>query len=245
MGDDNSVGKLLASNAAAIAVTGSPDPGSIVNFLWSWFDPGRRRVLEEQMMEHVLEEIPRVAKLLEERIEDVRASGCGHEEANVIAFQVIEAQQRTLDDEKRRRLSNVLVNGLCKAPWNKVEHRLMVRLTSQLEEEHIARLRWEVRTFEEQVAAAAARARPEQPLPSLRERQVRTSVSNAIERELVSLGLLNEKIKPKVTLQKHERVGQPRTVSDVAMESKLSISHLGLALLEHLAEPLPRESQER
>ena len=77
------------------------------------------------------------------------ASGCTPHEANIIAHQVFEAQKRTLDDDKRRRLSNVLINGLCTEHWDKATHRLMVRLAEELEEEHVERLRLELRTIEQ------------------------------------------------------------------------------------------------
>lgn len=114
---------------------------SLLNYLKALLDPHMRRRLDEEITLHVLSEIPRVKRLLEERIDEVAASGCTAHEANIIAHQVIEAQQRTLDEEKRRRLSNVLVNGLCVDHWKKARHRLMVRFATELEEEHVDCLR--------------------------------------------------------------------------------------------------------
>src|SRR4051794_19625837 len=122
---------------------------SVLKYITTMMDPELRRALDQEIESFVLSELPRIHRLIEERIDQVQAAGCSVEEALIIAHQVYEAQKRTLDAGKRRRLSNVLVNGLATPQWDKARHRLMVRLTEELEEEHIDRLRREVREPEE------------------------------------------------------------------------------------------------
>lgn len=64
---------------------------SVVSYLRTMMDPEKRQLLEDQITEHVLEELPRIARLLEERCADLEARGCTHYEANMIAQQTIES----------------------------------------------------------------------------------------------------------------------------------------------------------
>src|ERR1051325_2338569 len=111
------------------------------SYLRALLDPNMRRRLAQEIEDHVLVELPRIVRLIEDRCADLEARGCTPHEANIIAYQVIEAQKRTLDEEKRARLTNVLINGLAAGHWDRVTHRLMVRYAVELEEEHIERLK--------------------------------------------------------------------------------------------------------
>lgn len=216
----------------AVAATG---------YLKSLLDPNKRRLLDEQIITHVLEEIPRIVRLLDERVADVRASGCTPEEANIIAHQVVEAQKATLDADKRRRLSNVLINGLLTPRWDKVKHRLLIRLTAELEEEHIAVLRREIRTSAEiQQEERAARSLTQngetylQAIATFREQQ---AIAIALDRELLARGLMNEVTKPKLKMQDFNSSRERRAVENVELVTRTSISSLGRDLLEYLRDP--------
>lgn len=208
----------------------------LLGYLDAQLAPHMRKRLDEEIITHVLSEIPRIKRLLEERIDDVAASGCTAHEANIIAHQVIEAQQRTLDEQKRRRLSNVLVNGLCAEAWSKARHRLMVRLASELEEEHVDVLQ---------------RA----PLVPRRGYTV-VGMRRALERELISRGLLveeakqvpNPKWKPPPAPKMDARGGivMPRDsrrerLPEFIEEISVRRSDLGRDFLEHLRDPEERE----
>ena len=190
--------------------------------------------------------------MLQERLADIQASGCSPEEACIIAYQVVEAQRRTLDDEKRRRLSNVLLSGLCQQHWDKSKHRLLLRLTSELEEEHIAMLRWYAQSPEER--SREREARDEKPLfvemspgvlgPTPEGREL-MAVEDALMRELVSCGLLIETQEAHVTqepLDDEEIFTGRGRVQDVAFDWSTEISPLGRALLAHLEEPASHSS---
>lgn len=149
----------------ADALTTAKTATTVIGLLNKLLDPNKRRALDAAITEHVLAEIPRVVQVLTERIAKLSASGCTPEEASIIAYQVFEAQKRTLDGDKRRRLSNVLINGLCSPQWDRATHRLMLRFTDELEEEHIQRLRWEARTKQERWdASMSARLRADEDL---------------------------------------------------------------------------------
>lgn len=217
--------------------------GAALSYLRAMLDPGLRRKLDDEITNHVLEEIPRILRILEARIEDVKASGCTVHEANIIAHQVFEAQHRTLDDEKRRRLSNVLINGLCAAPWDKARHRLLIRLTSELEEEHIVVLQWHAATPDERRTMDAQNPEPTpmvetapgvkewRPTPELEQRW---DFHDALQRELVSRALLIETPTPKVV-----RVGidESAEVEDVELDWSVELAPLGRLLLSHLRDP--------
>jgi hypothetical protein len=229
-----SVGLTLASKGG----------GAVFAYLRSLLDPGLRRQLDEEITNHVLSEIPRIVRVLEARIHDVSASGCSVHEANIIAHQVLEAQRRTIDDDKRRRLSNVLINGLCSPAWSKALHRLLVRLTSELEEEHIAVLRWYAATPEERNALDALENEPSpmvETAPGVKEwrptaeHRKRWDLHDALVRELVSRALVLEIPTPKIT----RPTGEPhsKAVNDVELDWNNEIAPLGLTLLEHLRDP--------
>lgn len=206
----------------------------------------------------MLSEIPRVKRLLEERIADVEASGCTPEEANIIAHQVIEEQKRTLDEEKRRRLSNVLISGLCAKQWEKSRHRLMVRLAAQLEEEHIEHLHGQARTpeyLERRKLEREARSKlsiKEREKASRRDDEL-APVRDAIERELISLGLLTEiteqvpnsrwKEPPLPTLNRDGKLTRERRNTfdkrepEFVDKTHVRIALLGHQFLRHLRDP--------
>jgi hypothetical protein len=232
-----SVGLTIASKAG----------GSAFAYLKSLLDPGMRRQLDEEITNQVLSEIPRILRILEARIEDVSSSGCSVHEANIIAHQVLEAQRRTLDDDKRRRLSNVLINGLCSPNWSKARHRLLVRLTSELEEEHIALLQWYAATPEERKVLDARDDEPSPMVETARgdkewrptaEHHRRWDLQDALTRELVSRALLLETPTPKIT----RPLGSPDSdaVEDVELDWSKEVAPLGLSLLEQLRDPEDR-----
>jgi len=218
-----------------------------LSYLKAILDPGLRRKLDEEITAHVLAEIPLVLHLLEERIEDVRASGCSVHEANIVAQQVFEAQRRTLDGAKRRRLANVLVNGLSSPRWGLAKHRLLIRLTSQLEEEHITVLRWYARTPEEEQQPEATGAFSERftevqigpnayRITQTPEQCERTDLEEALAQELISCGVLLETPKPKVHRDQDELYRRGR-VEDVELEWEREVTSIGRALLAHLRDP--------
>ena len=212
-------------------------------------DPGRSRALDKAVTEHILEEIPRIVRLLQERINEVNASGCTWEDVKIISEQVFDAQRRTIDQDKRRRLSNVLINGFCAPAWDKATHRLMVRLTAELEEEHVERLqRAATRTFQ----GFVGRQRPRlgvgviidddpalQHLPQNERGQIymeRKAVGRGIERELIARGLMDEVTQEIPRLASREETNKkikptPRT------ELVPRISALGRRFLDYLKDP--------
>jgi hypothetical protein len=227
-----SAGLNVTAMSEALVKVGLSAGKSVLSFLKTWLDPDMRARLDNEITMHVLSEIPRIMRLLDERIDDVVASGCTPHEANIIAHQVIEAQQRTLDEEKRRRLSNVLVNGLCAKEWSKARHRLMVRLASELEEEHVEVLK-QASLFPRRWIAAGTMRR-------------------ALERELISRGLLEEETKqvrnpkwkapPAPKLDARGGIVMPRPtreerVPEFIDEISVRRSDLGREFLEHLRDP--------
>jgi hypothetical protein len=152
--------------------------------------------------------------------------------ANIIAYQVIEAQKRTLDDEKRARLTNVLINGLAAHHWDKVTHRLMVRYAVELEEEHIERLKiYASDEFHPYAETEAARKVEEERLnldgdAAFRHRTLRDQANRALDRELLGRMLLDEqRMVPKP--------GRGNLVEDVRMR----LTALGETFLEYLRTP--------
>lgn len=215
-------------------------------YLKAMLDPGLRRKLDEEIANHVLSEIPRILRVLEARIQDVSASGCTVQEANIIAHQVIEAQQRTLDEEKRRRLSNVLINGLSSPRWDKAKVRLLIRLTSELEEEHIALLQWYAATREEREAMDAQRNEPSpmvETSPGVKEwrptvdHEERWALEDALQRELVSRALLVETTTPQIVRPVGEEDEVRGYVDSVKLDWSHEVAPLGRSLLEHLRDP--------
>jgi hypothetical protein len=221
---------------------------ALLRTLRGWIDPNRG--IEEATDAFVLEELPRIVALLDSRAAEIQASGCTHEEAKIIAHQVIEAQRRTIDPDKRRRLSNVLVNGLCDPNWNKAKHRLLIRLTSELEEEHIAELRYYTQTPEERQREAAAR--PQEPSAMVetspgkhewkptREQRERWAVGDALVRELISRGLLLETPSPKIVRPSSHDDPDEHFVDDVELDWSTEVSELAYTLLAHLKDPESR-----
>lgn len=218
----------------------------VLKLLRSYLDPGKRHALEEAVTDHVLSEIPRILHLLEDRIDRVHASGCTPEEASIITYQVIESQQRTLDEEKRRRLSNVLVNGLCVPRWDRRLHRLLIRLTAEIEEEHIALLQWYGADTPEERARIHAAQRDEpsrfvEMSPNVwnytPEGRKQADLEEALTRELISRGLLVETTEAKVRREHEEEHFDKGLVDDVELEWDQSISSVGRSLLAYLADP--------
>jgi hypothetical protein len=211
-----------------------------VSYLVALLDPGKRRHLEQAIEDHVLAELPRIVGLIEERCSDLEARGCTPVEANVIAHQVIEAQKRTLDVEKRARLTNVLINGLAAHHWDKVTHRLMVRYAVELEEEHIERLKaYTSDEFQSYAEAQAGRKAEEERLhldgdAADRHWMLRDQVSRALDRELLGRALLEEERKLPRTVS---RPG-PRGSAVVGNEEvRTRITELGSTFLEYLRAP--------
>ena len=213
----------------ALSAAGVPGIGSVVELVGSLLDPDRRIQLAAMITDYVLSELPRMKRLLEQRCQAIEASGCSPVEAQIIAFQTIEAQKRTLDDEKRRLLTNVLVNGLCVARWNKAKHRLLIRLTSELEPEHIERLRQLT-----QRNYIGMRRWPELSEEEESERlEAWREITPALTGELVARGLIDEKLESKRSGARAigERAG------DLKLETKHEIAKLGRELLDHLRDP--------
>ena len=106
--------------------------------------------------------------------------------------------KRTLDEEKRARLTNVLINGLAAHHWDKVTHRLMVRYAVELEEEHIERLKtYASDEFHPHAETEAARKAEEERLnldgdAAFRHWTLRDEVNRALDRELLGRALLEE-----------------------------------------------------
>jgi hypothetical protein len=209
------------------------------SYLRAQLDPNMRRRLAQEIEDHVLAELPRIVRLIEDRCADLEARGCTPHEANIIAYQVIEAQKRTLDEEKRARLTNVLVNGLAAVRWDKVTHRLMVRYAVELEEEHIERLKtYASDEFCPDAKTAAARKEEEERLhldgdAAVRHWMLRDEVNHALDRELLGRGLLKE-------VRRSRMVPKPGTRGDVriaAEEVQILITELGATFLEYLRTP--------
>jgi hypothetical protein len=211
---------------------------TLLGFLKNYADPDKRKALDAEITNYLLSEVPRIILLIEERDRELRAAGCTPLEAQVIAYQTLEDQKRTLDTEKRARLTNVLVNGLCDSKRDAVKHRLLLRLTSELEEEHIDRLRRYTMDAHQLRAQA-----PTEPYSLDREYQERLRESNAVEdalrRELVARGLLEQETKPKLKKQRVEVAGQTPLVEDLELVTTTNITRLGRALLEYLKDPAP------
>jgi hypothetical protein len=229
---DNSLIKLGLTSVLSAA--GVPGAGPLLGIFSSLADPNKRKALQQAIEDHVLEELPRMASMINNRIDEVVASGCSVQEASIVAYQVIESQKRTLDEEKRRNLSLVLVNGLCAQPYDKVKHRLMVRLTTELEVDHVERLRSASRS---ETLAGRTQMRSRQSIGATDAERDERSLRNALDRELISRGLMEEKIKPIVKMHKREAMSQPATVENVELQTSIKITRLGLALLDYLAEP--------
>lgn len=232
----------MSAGAALVSKGG----GVAFGYLKAILDPSLRRKLDEEITNHVLSEIPRILRILEARIQEVQASGCTVQEANIIAHQVVEAQQRTLEEEKRRRLANVMVNGLCAPRWDRVRVRLLLRLTSELEEEHITLLQRYAMSPEERAAIAARDAhaptmveteagqRVWRPSP---EHVERWELTDALTRELVSRALVLEIPSAKVIRSFGGFEESPGAGEDVEIDWANEIAPLGLSLLEHLRDP--------
>lgn len=185
------------------------------------------RALDAEITAHVLSEIPRLLSLLQERIHEIDAAKCSPEEVQIIVYQAIDEQRRTLDGDKRRRLTNVLINGLTAEERDLAEHRLLLRATGELEEEHIDILaRWN----------AAPTLPPEQanlyPPP---EHLLRASeVRQALIRELVRLGMLTQKTS---TEQKRGMRKAGERSGQVELTTTTQLSRLGARFLKFLRDP--------
>lgn len=243
-GARSQVTRRPVSNEIVMAI-GVQAARALVGYLNGQLDPDDRKALDDATIAHVLEEIPRITRLLNARIDEVASSGCSVEEACIIAHQVFDAQRSTVDREKRRRLSNVLVNGFRGAEWSIARHRLMLRLTAELEEEHIDYLRQEARTFEERWrdsrhgAPAGSRGPSAFGSEGMSLATDRDAVRTGLERELVARGLLVEVTTPRIKRQKLEviRGGDRPAVEDVELQRTRTLSRLGRMLLEHLRDP--------
>lgn len=209
-----------------------------IKYLSARLDPNKSRALDEEITAYVLAELPRLKQLIDERFAQIEASSLTHEETLIIIHQTFDSMQRTLDQEKRRRLTNVLVNGLC-ASLDKVKLRLLIRLTAEIEEEHIEVLRLEARTPDERLRDLQARPPGPTIIPTPREVYEEQAIGRALDRELVARGLLSENIKPKVKTQAFQSTGDRLAVEKVELETRITISKLGRDLLAFLRDPPP------
>lgn len=227
----------MADPTLTLALKGSVKAATAIKAL---LDPNAH--LDGEITSYLLDEIPRLHSLLarfEKKIEEAEARGLTPKDAMLLTHHVIEEQKRTLDEDKRRRLSNVLINGFSWPDWDKTTHRLMVRLTAELEEEHVARLRRDVRTGEEiqeHNERHFERINREPPLSETVIRQ-QAAVAGAIERELVARGLLNEEQSAvPARLATRDEINN-RKPAPTKIEVTRRISHLGWLLLAHLRDP--------
>jgi hypothetical protein len=213
---------------------------SVVSYLKGQLDPDKRRRLDQEIQDYVLAELPRIVLLLEERCADLEARGCTPVEAVTLAHQVIEAQKRTLDEEKQARLTNVLINGFAAHHWDKVKHRLMVRYVVELEEEHIERLKaYASDEFRSHAETAAARRAEEERLhiegddAVFRHWTLRGQINRALDRELLGRGLLDEQRQPRMVAKRGTR-------GDVLVKNEVMqvrLTALGETFLDYLRTP--------
>jgi hypothetical protein len=219
----------------SLSYVGVPGVGSVVELIDALLDPdpGSNRKLDAAFREYVLSELPRLRHLLLERMDRIAASGCTPLEAQAITYQVIEEQKRTLDPDKRRRLTNVLVNGLQEEGWDKVKHRLLVRLASEIEGEHI----FVLNNF---MNGLLARKPIPTDLPEDERRRREATwreIFPVLVRELVARGLIIETTDSKIKESPYPRPG--RTAGDPKLEvkQKTELSHLAGDLLKMLRDP--------
>lgn len=216
---------------------------SLFSYLKGQADPEGRAWLAKEIENHLLSELPRLSALISERCADLEARGCTHYEAMIIVHQVIEEQKRTLDGEKRARLTNVLVNGLAADRWDKVTHRLMLRYAIALEEEHVDRLKSYASEFVSAAEAAAIRAAEEVRLglehdsdDAFRHWQQRYAVEDALDLELLGLGLLKEaRMSRGAVLVSNSRPGPSRLIG--GDDVRIQIAALGHTFLAYLRDP--------
>lgn len=78
---------------------------------------------------------------LHQMLSDIRATSATPEEAYEIALNVMQCYPRTLRREKRKLLTNVLVNGLASELWDGEKEPYFARAMIELEPEHIDTLR--------------------------------------------------------------------------------------------------------
>jgi len=204
----------------------------VVSELRKRLDPNKR--LAETTMDAVWDQLDYIYGQLEQRIAEVSASGCRPDEVVILAHQMIEATKRTADEEKRRRLADVFVNGLCMPDWDKVTHRMMLRFADELEEEHVARLARDVRTKEEILRDNEEAANNKPDWPGTDEYQAlvrkRNAVQDAIEQELIARKLLDV---PEPLSDEEKN----RPINRVMSRRGPWISVLGRMFLEHVRGP--------
>ena len=203
-----------------------PGFASLFELIEALIDPSKSQKIDRAITAHVLSELPRMKRLLEERIADVEASGCTLPEAQVVAYQTIEAQKRALDGEKRRLLANVLVNGLTSDDWDKARHRLFIRFASELEPEHIHLLRRHV-----ELLASSVRRTTKDPArsPDTPKNVEATEVRLALLQELVARGLLAHN----AGAEKNPVYRHP----DAEHEKKMHATPLGSRFIRYLRDP--------
>lgn len=223
MGATESIVKLIAE----ASVTSLPGIGSAIEFIAGFGDPGRRAAIEAATTAWVLEELPRHRRLIEQRAAEIAAAGCSAEEVMALASQTMEAQRRAFYGHKRRALTNVLVNGLCVKERESARHRLYLRLTSELEAEHIAILG----TYVGPVSGALS--------PSTRDHvDLRHSdTGRALARELIARGLLFEDMNIELDAAEPARRGRPQAAPKVKTKVATDVTWLGRDFLEHLRDP--------
>lgn len=207
----------------------------MVELIDAVLDPGKHRALDAAITAHLLSELPRTRRLLLERMGWIAASGCTPIEAQAITYQVIEEQKRTLDPDKRRRLTNVLVNGLQEEEWDKAKHRLLIRLVSEIESEHVMVLNG--------LAGGRRLGQPEidestlSPEEQVRRAMTWKAIRPALVRELIARGLITEMTDSKVTASPYPAPGQTVGRPKVELNQRTAISELGRELLELLRDP--------
>lgn len=218
----------------------------VVGSLKKSLDPNKR--LADTTTETILEELARIHRLMNEHIAEIAASGCTPVEAHVIAYQAVEAMKRTAEQEKRRRLSNVVVNGFRQPKWHKATHRLMVRLTDELEEEHVLRLHQGRPHMSEQMGPNNPKEHNARVFREMKARQeentqIETAIApvrDAIERELIARGLIDESMQTRMGLKLTQAQLRAREEARGRVEELVPVrrvSKLGYMFLEYLRDP--------
>lgn len=75
--------------ASGFELVGKAALGTVTSRVKKWIDLNKQHALDEALNEYLLEELPRLHRLMEERCADLEARGCTHSEASIIAYQVI------------------------------------------------------------------------------------------------------------------------------------------------------------
>jgi hypothetical protein len=213
------VDKLSA--LARVALKRTPVVSVLMDVLDALTDPEKRHALDELKDAHVLEELPRLRRLLNEKLEQLEESRLNVEELMIVVSQTVDMQRRTVRHEQRRRLTNVLVNGL-DDPWNDVEHRLLLRWAFELDPEHILILdNWD--------KPYSAKRSPANETNVF----VAQEIERALRRELVSRGVLHEELRSGASMHIAHQPG---------IHATLNMTDLGRRFLSSLRDPTPAET---